>query len=93
MRIDFIENKYGHLAVSTRYLLMSFKHFGLGVSDLARLFHERVIKRYPLIVIVVVILVSVIFSFVQIGKARTERDNYSRSLYLANKKIEMLENR
>ena len=93
MEASFTENKQGNFALSWIYLLQSFNHFGLGVWSLCTKLHEKVIKRYPLIVIVVVILVSVIFSFVQIGKARTERDNYSRSLYLANKKIEMLENR
>lgn len=93
MRIDFIENKYGHLAVSARYLLMSFKHFGLGVSDLARLFHEKVIKRYPLVIIVAVILASAIFCTIQIGKARAERDSICHKLYLVQKEIDSLNKR
>lgn len=90
MRIDFIENKYGHFAVSARYLLMSFKHFGLGVSDLARLFHEKVVKRYPLAIILVVILSSIIFCTVQIGKARAERDHLGRELYITQQKLDSL---
>ena len=90
MRIDFIENKYGHFAVSARYLLMSFKHLGLGVWGIARLFHEKVVKRYPLAIILAVILSSIVSCTVQIGKARAERDSISRELYVTQQKLDRL---
>ena len=90
MNIDFTENKYGHFAVSARYLLMSFKHLGLGVWGIARLFHEKVVKRYPLAIILVVMLSSIIFCTVQIGKAMAERDHLGRELYITQQKLDSL---
>lgn len=91
MRIDFIENKYGHFALSAIYLLRCFKHLGLGAWGLARLFHERVIKRYPLAIILAVILLSVTLCTIQIGKARSERDHLSRELYITQQKLDSLD--
>ena len=89
--IDFIENKHeGDFHLSGIYLLKSIKHFGLGVLVLAQKFHKRVIKRYPLVIITIVITISTMISLVQIGKARAERDNLSKELYIANQKIEKM---
>ena len=90
MNIDFTENKYGHFALSGIYLLRCFKHLGLGAWGLARLFHERVIKRYPLAIILAVILSSIVLCAVQIGKARAERDNVSHELYVTKQKLDSL---
>ena len=89
--IDFLENKHGHFALSVIYLWRSVKHFGLGLYDILKWLHERVVKRYTLVCMAVVVFVSVLLSTVQIGKARAERDNVCRELYLANKKIDSLE--
>lgn len=89
--IDFIENKYeGDFYLSGFYLLKSSRHFGLGLLGVTKKLHKRVIKRYPLVIIAVVILLSIMISLVQIGKARAERDNLSRELYIANQKIEKM---
>ena len=92
MRIDSIENRHGDFVLSAIHLLKAFKHLGLGLWNAAKMFNDRVIKRYSLVVVAVVIFVSTLFSTIQIGKARAERDKVSRELYLANKKIEKLEN-
>ena len=89
--IDFLENKHGHFALSGIYLWRSVKHFGLGLYDILKWLHERVVKRYTLVCMAVVVFLSVFLSTVQIGKARAERDNVCRELYLANKKIDSLE--
>lgn len=47
--------------------------------------------NYPVPVILTILILSTLVSFVQIGKARAERDNVCRELYLANKKIDSLE--
>ena len=91
MGIDFTENKHGNLALSGIYLWRSARHFAFAAGDLAALIHERVIKRYPLAVIAVVILISVVCSIVQVGKARAERDSIAEQLYIANQKIERME--
>lgn len=90
MKIDFIENKYGHFALSAIYLMRFFKHLGLGALGLARLIHKRVVKRYPLAIILAVILASIAFCTIQIGKARAERDNLSRELYITQQKLDSL---
>lgn len=88
--IDLAENKYGHFTLSWMYLLRFFKHLGLGLWSAIRLFHERVIKRYPLAVILAVILSSIVFCTVQIGKARAERDSISRELYITQHKLDSI---
>ena len=81
--IDFTDNKHGHLALSGIYFLRAIKELGLGICG--------VIKHYPVPVILTILMLSFLVSFVQIGKARAERDNVCRELYLANKKIDSLE--
>ena len=80
-----------NIAMSGVCLLRSIRHLALAIADLAVWCHERVIKRYPLAVIAVVILISVVCSIVQIGKARAERDSIAEKLYIANQKIERME--
>ena len=89
--IEFLENKHGHFALSAIYFWRSVKHLGLGVLDGLRWLHERVIKRYTLACMAVVVFVSVLLSTVQIGKARAERDSVCRELYFVNQKIDSLE--
>ena len=89
--IDFINNKHGHFALFAIYLWRSVKHFGLGLYGILKWLHERVIKRYTLACMAVVVFVSVLLSTVQIGKARAERDSLCRELYFANQKIDSLE--
>ena len=89
--IDFTDNKHRNFALSAIYFWRSIKHFGLGVLDGIRWLHEKVIKRYTLVCMAVVVFLSILLSTVQIGKARAERDNVCRELYLANKKIDSLE--
>lgn len=89
--IEFTENKYGNLALSGIYLVRSLKHFRLSILDGMRYVHEKVIKRYPLAVIAVVILVSSVICAVEIGKARAERDKLNHELYLTNEKLESYE--
>lgn len=62
----------------------------LAIADFAVWCHERVIKRYPLVVVTVVVIASVLVSMVQIGKARAERDSLAEKLYAANQRIEKI---
>ena len=89
--IDFTDNKHGHFALSAIYFWRSVKHFGLGVLDGIRWLHEKVIKRYTLVCMAVVVFVSVLLSTVQIGKARAERDSLSKQLYVMQQKIDSLD--
>ena len=89
--IDFIDNKHGNIALSAIYLWRSVKHLGLGVLDGLRWFHEKVIKRYTLVCMAVVVFLSVLLSTVQIGKARAERDQACKQLYVMQQKIDSLE--
>ena len=88
--IDFTDNKHRHFALSAIYFWRSVKHLGLGVLDGLRWLHERVIKRYTLACMAVVVFVSVLLSTVQIGKARAERDSLSKQLYVMQQKIDSL---
>lgn len=85
------EKQRSNIAMSGICLLRSIRHLAMAIADLAALIHERVIKRYPLAVIAVVILISVVCSIVQVGKARAERDSIAEKLYIANQKIERME--
>lgn len=89
--IDFTDNKYGNFALSAIYFWRSIKHFGLGLYGILKWMHERVIKQYTLVCIVVMVFVSVLLSTVQIGKARAERDQACKQLYVMQQKIDSLE--
>ena len=89
--IDFTGNKHGNFALFAIYFWCSVKHLGLGVLDGLRWLHERVIKRYTLVCMAVVVFVSVPLSTVQIGKARSERDRACKQLYVMQQKIDSLE--
>ena len=89
--IDFTEKEEkqrSNIAMSGICLLRSIRHLALAIADLAVWCHERVIKRYPLIVVTVVIIASVLVSMVQIGKARAERDSLAEKLYVMALKTE-----
>lgn len=89
--IDFTEKEEkqrSNIAMSGICLLRSIRHLALAIADLAVWCHERVIKRYPLIVVTVVIIASVLVSMVQIGKARAERDSLAEKLYVMTQKSE-----
>ena len=89
--IDFTDNKHGNFALSVIYLWRSVRHFGLGVLDGLRWLHEKVIKRYTLVCMAVVVFLSVLLSTVQIGKARAERDQASKQMYIMQQKMDSLE--
>ena len=82
------EKQRSNIAMSGICLLRSIRHLALAIADLAVWCHERVIKRYPLIVVTVVIIASVLVSMVQIGKARAERDSLAEKLYVMAQKTE-----
>ncbi len=91
--IDFTQRESekkqrSNIAMSGICLLRSIRHLALAIADLAVWCHERVIKRYPLIVVTVVIIASVLVSMVQIGKARAERDSLAEKLYVMTQKTE-----
>ena len=86
--IEFLENKHGNFALSAIYLWRSVKHFGLGLYDILKWLHERVVKRYTLVCMAVVVFLSVFLSTVQIGKARAERDQACKQLYVMQQKID-----
>lgn len=88
--IDFIDNKHGDFALSAIYFWRSIKHLGLGLYGILKWLHERVIKRYTLACMAVVVFVSILLSIVQIGKARAERDSLSKQLYVMQQKIDSL---
>ena len=91
--IDFTDNKHGNFALSVIYLWRSVRHFGLGVLDGLRWLHEKVIKRYTLVCMAVVVFLSVLLSTVQIGKARAERDSLSKQLYVMQQKMDSINNK
>lgn len=91
MDIDFTANKHSNLAVSAIYLWRSVKHLWLAIADAFVWLHNRVIKRYPLLCMAIVIVVAIIVSLVNIGQARAERDQLTKQLYVMQQKIDSLE--
>ena len=91
--ITLYENKYedNHLVLCGIYAGKAMKNLCLCVVD-ALHFLKRIIKRYPFVALFVVVSTTVIFSYVEIGKARAERDKLSRELYVMKQKTEQLEN-
>lgn len=91
--IDFYENKYenNHLVLCGIYACKAVKNLWLCVGDILH-FLKRLIKRYPFAALFVVVFTAVIFSYVEIGKARAERDKLSHELYVMKQKTEQLEN-
>lgn len=91
--ITFYENKYenNHLMLCGIYACKAMKNLCLSVVD-ALHFLKRLIRRYPFAALFVVFFTAVIFSYVEIGKARAERDKLSHELYVMKQKTEQLEN-
>ena len=91
--ITFYENKYenNHLMLCALYAGKAMKNLCLAVVDALR-FLKRLIKRYPFVALFVVVFTAVIFSYMEIGKARAERDKLSHELYVMKQKTEQLEN-
>lgn len=89
--ITFYENKYedNHLVMCGIYAGKAMKSLYLSVVD-ALHFLKRLIKRNPFVALFLVVFAAVIFSYVQIGKARAERDSLAEKLYVANQKIERM---
>ncbi|EFA42976.1 hypothetical protein HMPREF0645_2612 [Hallella bergensis DSM 17361] len=91
--INFTENKYedNHLVLCGIYACKTVRNLWLCVVD-ALHFFKRLIKRYPFAALFVVVFTAVTFSYVEIGKARAERDKLSHELYVMKQKTEQLEN-
>ena len=91
--ITFYENKYenNHLMLCGIYACKAGKNLGLAAFD-ALHFLKRLIRRYPFAALFVVAFTAVIFSYVEIGKARAERDSYAHELYVMKQKTEQLGN-
>lgn len=91
--ITFYENKYedNHLMLCGIYVGKAVKNLCLCVVDMLHFF-KRLIKRYPFVALFVVVSTAVIFSYVEIGKARAERDKLSHELYVMKQKTEKFEN-
>ena len=90
--ITFYENKYedNHLMLCGIYAGKAVKNLCLAAVDALR-FLKRLIRRYPFAALFVVAFTAVIFSYVEIGKARAERDKLSQELYVMKQKTEQLE--
>ncbi|KGF32925.1 hypothetical protein [Hoylesella buccalis] len=91
--ITFYENKYedNHLMLFGIYVGKAGKNLCLSVVD-ALHFLKRLIRRYPFVALFVSVFTAVICSYVEIGKARAERDKLSHELYVMKQKTEQLEN-
>lgn len=91
--ITFYENKYenNHLMLCGIYVDKAGKNLCLSVVD-ALHFLKRLIRRYPFAALFVVVFTAVICSYVEIGKARAERDKLSHELYVMKQKTEQAEN-
>lgn len=90
--ITFYENKYedNHLMLCGIYSCKAMKNLCLCVVD-ALHFLKRIIQRYPFVALFVAVFAAVIFSYVEIGKARAERDKLSHELYVMKQKTEQFE--
>lgn len=91
--ITFYENKYeeNHFMLCGIYVGKAGKNLCLSVVD-ALHFLKRLIRRYPFAALFVVVFTVVIFSYVEIGKARAERDKLSHELFVMKQKTEQVEN-
>ena len=91
--INFTENKYedNHLMLCGIYACKAVKNLWLCVVD-AQHFLKRFIQHYPFAALFVAVSTAVIISYVEIGKARAERDKLSHELYVMKQKTEQLEN-
>lgn len=90
--ITFYENKYedNHLMLCGIYVGKAMKNLWLAAVD-AQHFLKRIIKRYPFAALFVAVFTAVIFSYVERGKARAERDKLSHELYVMKQKTEQFE--
>lgn len=90
--ITFYENKYedNHLMLCGIYAGKAMKNLCLCVVDMLHFF-KRIIKRYPFVALFVAVFTAVIFSYMEIGKARAERDKLSHELYVMKQKTEQFE--
>lgn len=70
--IDFAYNTTTWEA--TKY---SIKFAWIAVRNILRLFN-KIVHRLPWLFIILTIIISVIYSYVEIGQARAERDSYNQ---------------
>lgn len=91
--ITFYENKYedNHLMLCGIYACKAVKNLCFAAFD-ALHFLKRLVKRHPFAALFVVVFTAVIFSYVEIGKARAERDKLSHELYVMKQNAEQLGN-
>lgn len=90
--ITFYENKYenNHLMLCGIYAGKAVKNLCLCFVDMLH-FLKRLIRHYPFAALFVAVFTAVIFSYVEIGKARAERDKHSHELYVMKQKTEQFE--
>ena len=91
--INFTENKYenNHIMLCGIYVGKAVKNLWLSVVD-ALHFLKRLIRRYLFVALFIVALASTLLNYVEIGKARAERDKLSHELYVMKQKTEQWEN-
>lgn len=81
-RIDFVENLTSLEAC--KYICKLYwvivKNIGCVVN--------RIVYRFPWVVILTILFAAFIFSFVQISKARAERDSYNHDLVKTRQQLE-----
>lgn len=80
-----------NIALSGLHLMSAARYLGLAFCDLIRMIDNKVIRRFPHAVIFVIITASIVFAYINIAKARTERDRLLHRLYIQEKKIEQYE--
>ena len=91
--IDFADTAGGHFRLSGIYVWNGLRQFVMALWCIVQWIYVRIIKRYPLQVILIVLLTSVVISHVYIGRARAERDNVCKQLYYAQQQIDSLKMR
>lgn len=81
-KIDFVENLTSWEACKyiCRLYWVIVKNIGCVV--------DRIVHRFPWVVILTILFTAFVFSFVQISKARAERDSYNHSLVKMQQQLE-----
>lgn len=84
--IDFVDN------TSTREAFIYILRFQWHIVKNMAKFINKFAHRFPWVLVVIILVVSTLVSYINIGKARSERDEYNKENVQLKQQVESLQN-
>lgn len=84
--IDFVDN------TSTKEACIYVLRFQWHVAKNVAKFINKFAHKFPWVLVAIILAASIIVSFINIGKARAERDEYNKENVQLKQQVESLQN-